>query len=404
MSNRNIAKTFIWTCLIVLGIFIIRISIDGLVFWSTEIDYSKTGLIGDFIGGVIGTIISAAGFYFLYLTFYEQRSSFERERLESKFFDLVKLQRENVSELSFDASEIAENYDSLFIEKNLYQGKSVFKVVFNQFIMCRNELRPFFKRKKMFLPEYEKQMMSNNFFKNSSASIKEAALIDICFSIVFYGLSSEGLLILNSIFKTKYKPNFIKDILRYVSLKPAKDTEIFDKWLVVSNRNTRGKKNEIVRKIYDWRKYKSLNEEFEFNDTVENYHNRYIKYYGGHQFRLGHYFRHLYQVVKFINNQKGIDYNEKYGYLKILRAQLSTYEQAVLFLNSISSMGQSWELQPEINPKLNGFKDYDFKLITKYNFIKNIPGDSMYGINFKDFYPLVEYESEQNEKKRPKYH
>ncbi|MCA9761471.1 MAG: hypothetical protein KC463_08200, partial [Streptococcus sp.] len=90
MSNKTIANLFIYSSVIILGVFIICICVDGYTFWGhSDIRFDVTGQVGDFIGGVIGTIISAAGFYFLYLTFNDQRKSFERERLESKFFDLI---------------------------------------------------------------------------------------------------------------------------------------------------------------------------------------------------------------------------------------------------------------------------------------------------------------------------
>jgi hypothetical protein len=403
MNNKKIANTFIFISIVITGIFLLRMSLEDYNFWNSKIEFEKTGQIGDFIGGVVGTIISAAGFYFLYLTFNEQRKSFEKERLESKFFDLIKLHRDNVVELSFDGTQLSEDDDSLFIEKRIYNGKSVFKVIFNQFIICKNELNPFMRRKKMFLPEYEKELLENPIIKKHKINITVLAKIDICYSIVFYGLGSEGLLILRNNFSKKYKENFIDDILRFLSLKPANDDNILKKWMIVSNKNTRGKRNKLVEGIYNWRKTKNIDKDSDFTETINNYHNRYIKYYGGHQFRLGHYYRHLFQVIKYINKQLNIDFETKYEYVKILRAQLSTYEQAVLFLNSLSKMGSVWELNPEIDEKLKGFNKKDFELITKYNLIKNVPGETIYGINFKDFYPEIEYESDNLKKERFTY-
>lgn len=403
-ENKNVAYFFIALSLLITIILSIRTFADGYTFWSSPVKYDVTGQIGDFIGGVVGTIISAAGFYFLYLTFNDQRNSFEKERLESKFFDLIKLHRDNVNELKFDGEKLAEDYDSLFIDKSLYEGKSVFKVIFNQFVICKNELNPFFRRDKIFLPEYEKELMNDSYIIENKINLSTLAKVDICYSIVFYGVNSEGLLILENLFKQKYKPKFINDILRFISLKPAFDSEILQKWNVVSNRNTRGKRTEVVTKIYEWRKTKTLDEDYQFVETIRNYHNRYIKYYGGHQFRLGHYFRHLYQTVKYINVQENIDYQTKYEYIKILRSQLSTYEQAILFTNCLSEMGKSWELKPRINKKLKKYEKQDFELITKYNLIKNLPGESIYGIPFKAFFRNIEYENDNYRKERKMYH
>jgi len=60
----------------------------------------------------------------------------------------------------------------------------------------------------------------------------------------------------------------------------------------------------------------------------------------GHQSRLGHYYRHLYQMTRYVDEQS-IDIN-KYEYVKTIRAQLSTHEQALLLLNSLTPVGQDW--------------------------------------------------------------
>src|SRR5690606_14384085 len=95
------------------------------------------------------------------------------------------------------------------------------------------------------------------------------------------------------------------------------------------------------------------------------------KYYGGHQYKLGHYFRHLFQTVKYIDEKTILNYDEKYDYMKTLRAQLSTIEQYIVFFNSLSFMGRAWEFDNIVDDTSN--KHRDKWLITKYNFLKNIP-------------------------------
>ena len=61
----------------------------------------------------------------------------------------------------------------------------------------------------------------------------------------------------------------------------------------------------------------------------------------GHQSRLGHYYRHLFQMVRFVekSSPKGVEVTE---YMRTIRAQLSTHEQALLLLNSLTPMGAAW--------------------------------------------------------------
>jgi hypothetical protein len=53
---------------------------------------------------------------------------------------------------------------------------------------------------------------------------------------------------------------------------------------------------------------------------------------------LGHYFRYLYNIFQFIDNA-GIDNKKKLFYGKLVRAQLSNHELAVLYYNCLSHLG-----------------------------------------------------------------
>lgn len=78
---------------------------------------------------------------------------------------------------------------------------------------------------------------------------------------------------------------------------------------------------------------------------------------------LGHYYRHIYQTVCFIDNQINLAPEAKYEYVKMLRAQLSDYEQILFYYNAMSLMGYPW-----LEKKEDGLS-----LITRYRMIKNIP-------------------------------
>jgi len=99
----------------------------------------------------------------------------------------------------------------------------------------------------------------------------------------------------------------------------------------------------------------------------------------GHQSRLGHYYRHLYQTIKYVDSQK-IKIN-KYDYLKTLRAQLSNHEQVLLCYNVFSRLGKKW---------------LEENFISKYNFIKNIPPNFINEINLKEEFPSLKFEWQEN--------
>ena len=101
--------------------------------------------------------------------------------------------------------------------------------------------------------------------------------------------------------------------------------------------------------------YKNLNKIINHKIGITNAYNLNFKIGEGHSSYLAHYYRHLYQTVKFIANQPEdfISYEEKRKYLRILRAQLSNDEQAMLFYNWKSNYGNAWE-----NNENHFFTDY----------------------------------------------
>lgn len=63
----------------------------------------------------------------------------------------------------------------------------------------------------------------------------------------------------------------------------------------------------------------------------------YLEFYRNHDSELGHYFRNLYNVVKFVDES---ELGNKRLYTNLIRAQLSTYEVQLLFYNALSEMGR----------------------------------------------------------------
>lgn len=333
---------------------------------------SSFGAFGDFIGGVVGTLFSLTGVFLLYITLNEQRGSFQRERLENNFFEMIKFHRENVNEMQYSYFE--KEGPEKKIGKVTAQKRKVFKLIFVQFKELWEELRFVFDQSNIndiYEINYLEKIKRNTILSKRGINLTQLAQIDIVFTIIFFGLSKEDRQTILNIFTKKYKKKFIDDIIKIASLKPKRESDYWSLWEEF---------NEIDDKLKHF-------EEFE-----KKYINNYNKYYGGHQFRLGHYYRNFYQTVNLIDREKGLEFDEKYRYIKILRGQLSTYEQIIFFLNSISTIGRIWEIES---------KKFDSKhlnenvhLITKYNLIKNISRRILIGeIDLLKYYPCVEYES-----------
>ncbi|CAI1721666.1 Uncharacterised protein [Serratia fonticola] len=95
----------------------------------------------------------------------------------------------------------------------------------------------------------------------------------------------------------------------------------------------------------------------------------YTSFWNEHRADLGHYFRFLFNLIKYIDTSELND-TEKLRYVKIVRAQLSDYETVIIFYNALSWMS------------VNKFKP----LIEKYTILDNLPDDLIFDINHKKFF------------------
>jgi hypothetical protein len=88
--------------------------------------------------------------------------------------------------------------------------------------------------------------------------------------------------------------------------------------------------------------------------------------FDGHQSRLSHYFRHIYQMIKYIDKSKLLADKDKQEYVKTIRAQLSIYEQAIFCLNILTNTDKKWDDIDDANK-------VEQELQNKYNIIKDLP-------------------------------
>jgi len=104
----------------------------------------------------------------------------------------------------------------------------------------------------------------------------------------------------------------------------------------------------IDKKVYSGRDCFSFFRQYlkyRYEDTLSNenqeemvrINDAYEKFFHFFQSDLGHYFRHLYHIVKFIDIS---DVQDKKQYTNLIRAQLSSYELTLLFYNCLSQYGR----------------------------------------------------------------
>lgn len=97
----------------------------------------------------------------------------------------------------------------------------------------------------------------------------------------------------------------------------------------------------------------------------------YEKFFSEHQAHVGHYFRHLYNAVTFVDEHDFFDnfcadkaFEKKKFYINLIRAQLSSNELGLLFYNCLSERGSKFKPLVETYSLL---KDMDSKTIITEN-------------------------------------
>ncbi|MBW8242530.1 putative phage abortive infection protein [Muricauda oceani] len=312
-------------------------------------DMAPYGTIGDTLGGIMNPFIAAAGVISTFLAFYmqvranklqrelfeeqiieernrfkldlgEQQKQFKQTAFEQRFYEMLRLHKENIDEMSYVVRPV--NKES----KEVYGRK-----VFVEFL---KEVETIYAIVKHYFPMEDK-----------------AFHIDLAYSYFFQGIGVQDL---------RYAQKSSKD--PYDKARKG----IMQINLIHKNRGgaapglngiAHHTGNRIKKLPHCWLGY-------------------------GHSSQLGHYYRHLYQTVKFVAKEpeEFISYEEKRSYLRTLRAQLSNEEQAMLFYNYKSKYGSKWD-SPEnkfitdyrmIHNLNNGLLIYDFDLKEEFD-LKNNP-------------------------------
>lgn len=281
--------------LLKLGVSLLLISFvlflwnDFSLSFYESLNSEKIGSFGDLVGGLIGSIWALAGVILFYVALTEQRSDFKTNR--------------KVLEAQTDALNLQ----------------------IKEFELQRNELS---ETRKVF-------------------SIQSETLKKQQFESTFFNLLNLHHQIVNSIDlnSNNFKYNQIERMLHTELSEEQKKEKV--------NINTTGRDCFVKFSKGFRNKYYKLKKNNEGLGEKQICKNSYLEYYSKHQSDLGHYFRNLYQIIKFIKNS---EVKNKRRYTSLVRAQLSNDELFLLFYNGISELG---------NDK---FKP----LIEEYHLLKNL--------------------------------
>lgn len=310
-DKRFYISISVFIALVILILFFPFIFIKDSIY--SGLDFTKTGSIGDTIGGIMGPFIAIIAAGLTFIAFWVQYQ-FNREqskiindqsidiridRFESKFFELLKIQRENLNNADIQGQHLKEK---------------AFVVLANELRFCYLEVSKIIENKE---DDRFKDLLSD-----------PSKILDIAYVLFYFGFSHENIKLSIFSLSPKYPKGIVIQIINEL-LEKMKTAGDGTKYLPVT----------IV------------------SDLPVGY-----RTFQGHFSLLGRYFRHLFNTAKYIANQdeRILLEPEKRNYASTLRAQLTDFEQLLLYYNSLTPLGAAWN-SPEN------------KFISRFRMIKNIP-------------------------------
>jgi hypothetical protein len=285
----------------------------------SKYDETVTGSIGDTFGGTAGPMIALIASYLTFLAFWvqlraneQQKRDLKIERFESKFYKLIEIHRNNVSEITI----------------RHITGRKAFISMFNEL-----------KFTYLTIDKYNNENHKINFPEHD---ISQEIIFDLSYLIFFFGVGHNSSKIIIDLLGGKEEHRYFFTNLEVYLAKIQTD------WRV-----ERKKGNPIHTD----------------NGKISFDLNIYYKPFDGHMSRLSHYIRHLFQLVKYVDDAESnlFSHQDKYDYISTLRAQLSTHEQLLLYYNAISVLGKPW---------------IDENYLKNYCIVKSLP------LPLADFYKL----------------
>lgn len=323
MAKRNfLTKNILWiaTILTIVGFVIIIafIFINPFNDWSFNCSSELFSQYGSFIGGFVGPIFSLVAILLLYRTLIEQqkitsiqnfsiesqKNAFDTELFETTFFNLLRTQQELTNNL----------------KAYIYFRDNDFKVTKKTVLD-----REFFGYSKVELTKIFKAFKTKRYlgkFDGSEESIHYLlVMIDEIHNPEMQVHPDDALEIEDSIRENER--------IRYTN-----------------------SRYEIAENIWNSAQTK---------DPVELMSLSYSLFFQKYHYAIGHYFRHLYHIIKFAKefsttSKSNTDLNKRY--VDFIQAQMSSYELMLLFYNAVSF------------PKL-------MNLLIQFNFLENLSEEDL---------------------------
>ena len=367
-------------------IFVILLPLVLANKWLYIIDFSRSGQVGDTIGGIMGPFIALIAAFLTFMAFWIQyRANEKQNAIANKQLDIAEKQMTMAEEQErkyaierFESTlhQMLDVYrkNSEAVKVGCLTGKEAFEELAAELFFVYYMLDKKF-RKLLLNPKYEtNDEVFREVIKNTAHSLwneqrkYKLFLTALAYELFFYG---SNVVTLEQTYNKKNELLLAFELIEQI-------------------RKMAYHKNDSVT-------YKSLLKRLTTPSVEElsvvEYSARY-QMAQGHNALLGHYYRQMLQIIKYITDAplKMLNEQHKYEYAKLLRSQLCDAEQILLYYNSLSVMGQAWN-------ERHGSDDDDIQTwgyILRYRLIKNIPSN----FPFFGVAPIEYYRDEINKWKK----
>ncbi|MER2030966.1 MAG: putative phage abortive infection protein [Solibacillus sp.] len=324
--------------LLIFGLIIILVAVSTpfMIMWTNNYEYNlsffeELGPIGDFFGGTTVGLLSLASLMFVTAAMFMQKEELELQRKEvtatrkeyeitnstmkkqsfdSTFFNMINLHQSILNQVKYEK------------KSEVYLGRDVFNVIYK-------DLKFKVKLKKNAVL---RRIYSDYLYNNIETRMKFI----------------EGFFIKEEI--TPIRTLFIEEFEVLCSEKPMSwELELLKKLLnnfsenkneLLINRNNDYIFKLLINRIISTEEIISSEEKSAlFNNLPIQYKKEFYEdFYSDSEDIIGHYYRNLYRIVKYIQDYKFTENEEENKSLQkeyrgILRAQLSSYELMMLFYN-----------------------------------------------------------------------
>ncbi|WP_330744916.1 putative phage abortive infection protein [Chryseobacterium sp. CP-77] len=335
----------------------------------------QLGDIGDFLGGYFGVLLGFAGIAFTFIAFYVQyianievQKQFRLQQFETQFQKLIDIYLNNK-----DKFEIIgyKNPDNLETNLNMNSGTNLLDKLKFILIAKRGQsgISYFAQPHQALLTQTNNNRIFID-YNTKDQIVFQKMLVELkCVYRVFLeaykekkGKREQDLsdLIKKELFSMAYK-TFFKGLNKF-SKEYLEDNTIstIDEGVIKYSFSIL-KELRSIYKLDGTKAYQNF-----YKDSRDQWKTLWLKVnyepFKGYLHFLPQYYRNLYTMVKFVVNDNSdlkLNDEDKLKYLRILRSTMSDYEQAMLFYNWYSGIGDDWE-------------NSNNKFLSKYKMIHNM--------------------------------